>query len=98
LRLLEVVAGVRRRHHGAERHFNRAFWVGEETGNAGKRLARFGVKDVENGADQQRVAGLLPMIATFDRSLRVDQYVRDILEIARLPLAATNLQQWILRG
>ena len=79
-------------HHGAERHLDRPFWVGEETGNAGERFVWFGVQDMKNGADQQGVAGLFPMVATFERSLGVDQHVRNILDIAHLPLAAANFQ------
>ena len=36
------------------------------------------------------------MIAPFQRSLGVHQYVRDVLDIAHLPLAAANLKQRIV--
>jgi hypothetical protein len=35
---------MRRRHHGAERHLDRVFRVGEEAGNARKRFVCFGIK------------------------------------------------------
>ena len=89
---------MRRRHHGAKRHLNRPPWIGKEAGNTRKRLIRFGIEHVENGADQQCVAGLLPVIAAFQRSFRVDQHIRDILDIAHLPFAAANFQQWIIGG
>ena len=92
------LAKMRSRHHGAERHLDRPLRVGEETGNTGERLVRFGVEHMENGADQQGMAGLLPMVAPLQRSLGVDQHVSDILDIAHLPLAAANLQQRIVGG
>jgi hypothetical protein len=36
----------------------RAFGIGEEGGDTGQRFVRFGVEDMQDGADQQRVAGL----------------------------------------
>ena len=89
---------VRRRHHGTERRFDRAFWVGQEAGYACKRLVRFGVKHMKNGADQECVTGLFPVIAPLQRSLRVDQHIGNVLDIAHLPFAAANLQQWIVGG
>src|SRR4051812_24467521 len=91
-------AKMRRCHHGAKRCLDRPLWVGEESVNAGERLVRFGVKDMQDSTDEQSVAGLLPMIATFQRSLGVHQYVRDVLDIAHLPLAAANLKQRIVGG
>ena len=92
------LAEVRRRHHGPERHLDRTLRIGEEAGDAGERLVRLGVEDMENGADQKRVAGLLPMIAPFERPFGVDQHIGDVLDVAHLPFAAANLQQRIVGG
>ena len=63
-----------------------------------QRLVRLGVEHVQDGADQQRVAGLLPVIAPLQRAFRVDQDVGDVLDVADLPFAAADLEQRIVGG
>ena len=46
-----------------ERAHDRARRIGEEGGDAGQRLLLLGIEDVQDGADQQRVRGLLPVVA-----------------------------------
>ena len=91
-------AEMRRRHHRAQRRFDRAARIGEEIGDAGERLVRLGVEHVQDGADQQRVAGLLPVVSPLQRALGIDQNVGDVLDVADLPLAAADLQQGIVGG
>ena len=64
------VAEMRRGHHRLQRRLDRPLRIGEEGGDAGERLVRLGVEDMQDGADQQRVAGLLPVIALLERAFR----------------------------
>jgi hypothetical protein len=88
---------MRRRHHGPKCGLDWPLRIGEKAGNTRQRFVRFGVEDVENGADQQGVAGFLPMVATFERSLGVHQDIGDILDVAHLPFAPSHFQQRIVR-
>ena len=54
---------VARRHHGLQRLLDRAARVGQEGGNAGQCLVLFCIEHMQDRADQQRMRGLLPMIA-----------------------------------
>ena len=91
-------AQMRRRHHRAQRRLDRALGVGEEVGDAGERLVRLGVEDMQDRADQQRMAGFLPMVPPFQRALRIDQHVRDVLDVANLPFAAAHFEQRVVGG
>ena len=97
-RMHAAFAEVRRRHHRSQRRLDRTARVGEEIGDAGERLVRLGVEHVQDGADQQRMAGLLPVVAPLQRALGIDQDVGDVLDVADLPLATTDLQQRIVGG
>ncbi len=92
------LAEVRRRHHGPKRHLNRTPRVRQKSCDAGERFIRLRVKHMQDGADEQGVAGLLPVIAAFQRSFGIDQHISDILDIAHLPFAAANFQQRIVGG
>ena len=83
-------------HHGAQRRLDRPLRVGEEVGDAGQRLVRLGVEDVQDRADKQRVARLLPVVAALQRAFGVDQDVGDVLDVADLAIAAAHLQQRIV--
>jgi hypothetical protein len=83
---------MRRRHHRPERGLDRPFRIGEKACHTRKRLVRFGIEDVENGADQQGMAGFLPMVPTFKRSFRIDQNIGDVLDVAHLPFPASYFQ------
>jgi hypothetical protein len=65
-------------HHGAQRRLDWAPGIGEEVGDAGERLFSLGIEDMEDGADEERVAGLLPMIAPFQRAFGIDENVGDV--------------------
>ena len=93
-----ALAEVRCRHHGAQRRLDRALRIGQEVGDAGKRLVRFGIEDMQDRADEETVAGLLPMIAAVERPFRIDQDVGDVLDVAHFLVAAPYLQQRIVSG
>ena len=57
-----------------------------------------GIEDVQDGADQQRVAGLLPVVPLFERPFGIDQDVGDVLNVADFPFAAADLEQRIVGG
>ena len=65
-----ALAEMRRRHHRAQGRLDRPPRIGEEVGDAGEGLVLLGVEDVQDRADQQRMAGLLPMIAALERAFR----------------------------
>jgi hypothetical protein len=85
-----------RRHHRLQRRLDRVFRIGEEGGDAGERLVGFGIEDMEDRTDEERVAGLLPMVSFFERAFRIDQHIGDVLDVAYLPLAAPDFEQWIV--
>ena len=89
-------AEVRRGHHRAQRRLDRTARIGEEVGDAGERLVGLGIEHVQDRADQQRMAGLLPVVPALQRALRIDQDVGDVLDVANLPFAAADLQQRIV--
>ena len=92
------LAKMRRRHHGAKGRFDRAARVGEEVGDAGERLVGLGVEHMQDGADQERVAGLLPMVPPLQRAFGIDEDVGDVLDVADFPFAAADFQQRIVGG
>ena len=87
---------VSRLHHGGECGFDRALGIGQESGDAGERLVFLSIEDMEDGTDQERVAGLLPVIAFFERAFGIHEDVGDVLDVAHLPLAAANLKERIV--
>ena len=89
---------VRRRHHGAQRRLDRAARVGEKICDAGERLVRLGVKHMQDRADEERVARLLPVVPPFQRALGIDQDVSDVLNISDFPFALANFQERIVGG
>ena len=55
-----------------------------------------GVQDMEDRADQQRVAGLLPMTAAFERAFGVDQDIGDVLDVAYFVGATADFEQRVV--
>ncbi|QYU70876.1 acetyl-CoA carboxylase biotin carboxylase subunit [Leptolyngbya sp. 15MV] len=92
------ITEMRRRHHRGERPLDRAARIGEETRDAGEGLVLLGIEDVEDGADQQRVAGLLPVVPPLQCTLGIDQDVGDVLDVAHLAIAAADLEQRVVGG
>jgi hypothetical protein len=88
----EMIGG----HHSPEGRGERALGIGKERGDTRQRLFFLGVQDVENRADQKRMAGLLPMVAAFERAFGIDQNVGDILDVAHLVGAPANFEQRII--
>src|SRR5258706_15770008 len=87
------LAQMRRRHHRFQGGLNRAPGVGQEGGDASESLVRFGVEHMKYGTDQQRMAGLLPVVPAFERAFWIDEDVGDILDVANFPLALPHFQQ-----
>jgi hypothetical protein len=87
----EVVGG----QHDPERAQDRARRIGEEGGHARQRLLLLGIEHVQDGAGQQGVGGLVPVVAPLARAFRVDQDVGDVLHVAHLVRALAHLQQRI---
>ena len=83
-------------HHPPERGDERLLGVRQECGYPRERLFRLGIKNVEDRADQQAVAGFLPMVAPFERAFGIDQDVGDVLDITNLPFAAPHFQQRVV--
>ncbi len=90
------VAEMRRLHHRIEGGFNWSLRIREERRDAGQSLVLFRIEDVEDRADQQRVARLFPMVPLVQRPFWVDQDVGDVLDVADLPFAAAHLEQRIV--
>ncbi len=85
-------------HHRLQRRLDAALGVGQKIRDTGECLVLFGVENVQDRADQQRVTGLLPVIAFFQRALGIDQNVGDVLDIAHFPFATADFQQRIVGG
>ena len=95
---VRAIAKMPRRHHGPERALDRTPGIGQEVCDPGEGLVGFGVEDVQDGADQERVTGLFPVIAPFERPFRIDQDVGDVLDVAYLGVAAAHFEQRIVPG
>ena len=91
----EMIGG----HHAFERGNKRALRIGEERRDPGERFFLLGVENMEDGSDEEAVAGLLPMVAAFERAFGIDENVGDVLDIADFVGAATDLEQRVvMRG
>ena len=51
---------------------------------------------MQDGADQQGMTGLLPMVPLFERAFGIDQDVGDVLDVADFPFAAAHFEQRIV--
>ena len=89
-------AEMRRGQHRPERRLDGVLRIGEEAGDAGQRLVRLGIKDMQDRADQECVTGLLPVVALLQRAFRIDQDVGDVLDVAHFVRPAADLQQRIV--
>ena len=87
---------VCRRHHRSQCRLDRATRIGKEVGDAGERLVGLRIEHVQDRADQQRMARLLPVVPTLQRALGVDEDVSDVLDVADFPLAPSDLEQRIV--
>jgi hypothetical protein len=92
------IAQVRRGHHPVQGQLEGARWIGKEVGNAAQGLVLAGVEHVQDGADQQRMAGLLPVVAPLQRAFWIDQDIGDVLYVAHLVGATAHFQQRVVGG
>ena len=83
-------------HHPLERGNERPLRIGQEGRDAGESLLLLGVEDMQDRANEQRMAGLFPVIAAFQRALGIDENVGDVLDVADFVLAAANLKKRIV--
>ncbi|MNT85999.1 hypothetical protein D3C72_2262380 [compost metagenome] len=51
---------------------------------------------MQDGADQQSMAGLLPVVAPLQRAFGIDQDVCDVLHVAHLMRATPDLEQRVV--
>ena len=63
---------MRRVHHGAQGRFDRTGGVGQEIGDTGQGLVGFGVKHMQDRANQQCVRGLFPVVALVEAAFGID--------------------------
>ncbi len=96
LRVRDVFAQMRRAHHRAQRRFDRTSGIGQEIGDACEGLVGFRIEDMQDRADEQRMAGFFPMVSLVERTLRIDEDVGDFLHVADLLVAAPHLQQRVV--
>jgi hypothetical protein len=61
--------------------------VGAEGGHAGERLVGLGVEDMQDRADEERVAGLVPVVPLFQHALGIDEHIRYVLDVANFQRA-----------
>src|SRR3546814_20718802 len=54
------------------------------------------IKDMEDRANQQRMAGLFPVVALLGAAFGIDQHLGDVLNVADFPLALPDLAQRII--
>ncbi len=89
---------MRRAHHRVQRHLERPRRIGQEIRDTAQRLVGFGIEHMQDGADQERMARLLPVIAPLERAFGIDQDVRDVLHVAYFMRAAPHFEQRVVRG
>lgn len=51
---------------------------------------------MEDGTDQQRVTGLLPVVAPLHCAFGIDEDIRDVLDVPHLMIAPANLEQGVV--
>lgn len=54
---MNAITKMKSRKHRIQRGLDRAARVRKESGNAGKRLVSFSIEDMQDRADEQRMAG-----------------------------------------
>ena len=84
------------RHHPVQRDLEWTGRVGQEIGDAAQRFVLVGVEHVQDGADQQCMRGLFPMVAPLQRPFGIDQDVGDILHVAYLVHATPYFEQGVV--
>src|SRR6516165_5151797 len=95
---MNAYAEVSRRQHRIQCRLDRTRWVRQKIRNAGERLVGFRVEDMQNCPNQQRVTGLLPVIAALQRPFGINENVRYVLRVAYLGIALSDLEERIISG
>jgi hypothetical protein len=90
----QVIGGEHHPHGPADG----AGGIGEKGSDAGERFLLLGVEDVQDGAGEQRVRALLPVVAPGPRPFRVDQDVGDVVNVPHLVESPARLQQRVEAG
>src|SRR3546814_2722835 len=88
------LAQMRRGHHRPQRGLDRAARIGEEGGDAGQRLVLFRIKDMEDRANQQRMAGLFPVVALLEAAFgRSEEHTSELQSLMRISYAGFRLKK-----
>ncbi len=66
--------------------------------DSGQGLVWLGIEHVQYGSNQERATRLLPMVSLVERPIRIDEAVRDALDIPHLPFDPAYFGQWIVGG
>jgi hypothetical protein len=82
--------------HDPQRFLKGLSRICQDLGHPGERLLLFRIENVKNDAYQKGKAGLFPMGSALERPFRVDQDVCDVLDIAHIRRALTDLKQRII--
>ena len=90
------LAEMRRIHHGTQGRLDRTAGIGQEVGDARQGLVLLRIENMQDRADQQRMAGLFPMVALVETAFGIDQNIRDILNVSDFPFPLPDLQQRVV--
>ena len=93
-----IVAQMVRGHHDPEGFLEGAVGIRQKARDLRERLFFLGVENMQDGADQQSVAGLLPMGAPLQSAFRIDQNVRNVLNVANFVRAFADFQKRVVFG
>ncbi len=93
---MRYISKMPRGHHPMQRQLERASRVTEEVRHAAQRLVLSRVEHMQDRADQQRMTGLLPVVALLQRPFGIDQDIGDVLHVAHLVRAAPHFQQRVV--
>ena len=85
-------------HHDFQSALDGTRWIRQKVGHPRQRFVGLGIENVQDRANEQGVAGLLPMIAAFEGAFRIHQYIRDVLHVTNFFFAAPDLQQRVVGG
>ncbi len=94
---MDLLPKMTRSHHPLQRDLEGTGGIRQEVGDATQRLVFCSVEHVQNGTDQQRMAGLLPVVAPLERALGINQNVGDVLHVADFMRAAPDFEQRVVR-
>ena len=83
-------------HHPVQGHLEGTGRIGEEVGDTAQRFVLASVEHMQDGAHQQGMRGLLPVVATLQCAFGVHQNIGDVLHIAHLVGATSHFQQGVV--